>query len=136
MSSGNRAYRLILAASDRAVQDIQRLQVWTVKGFHFLLRKADATQLDYDLAVTEQAQMLTEIKLLGASIDVKSLALQTGGFATEHGPALELVANALYDNCGWDDEDIGEWFAQLVMDEKGVNLGFELELEDEEEDED
>jgi len=130
MSSGTRAYRLILWASDRAVRDIQRLQLWTVNGFHYLLRKADKGQLEYDLAVTEQAQMLTEIKLLGASVDLKSIAMQQGGFDDSHGPALELVANALFNNCGWDDEDIGDWFAGLVLDDKGVNLGFELDIEE------
>ena len=72
-----------------------------------------------------------------STLEIKDVALRSGGFDIEHGPALAIAANALVDHCGWEDDDVTSWFGTLVMDEEGVNLGADIVLEDEDfEDED
>ena len=134
MREGNAAYKFLLWVSEKGMSDITNFQSWVVDRMRMHLGQADADRLTYDLAVGEQWNELVDLELLKATVAIKELAVRDGGFSHEHGPALEGAANALYDHCGWEDEDITAWFGALVLDEDGENLGADVELSDDDED--
>lgn len=133
MREGNAAYKFLLWVSEKGMADIAKFQEWTLQRMRMHLGQADPERLEYDLAVGEQWSELVELELLKGTMAIKELAVREGGFTTEHGPALESAANALYDHCGWEDEDITSWFGSLVMNENGENMGVDVELIDEDE---
>lgn len=128
-----RFYDVVRRVTQKAVDDVGRVQMFVAWCSAKLLLVIDEDRIKNEAAVVAQSQELHELKLLGATLDIKEAALRSGGFAEEHGPALALAANALYDQCEWEDEDITEWFGALVMNEDGENLGADIELEDEDE---
>ena len=127
-----RFYDLVRLASQKAVNDCSRIQFGVAWIGAKLLLAIDSERINHEAASKEQQRDLHELKLLGATLQIKEAAVRTGGFSEEHGPALAMAANALYEQCEWEDEDITEWFGALVLDEDGVNLGADIELEDEE----
>ena len=130
-----RLYDLIRWSSQKVVNDISRVQFGFAWVGAKVLLAIDKERIEHEAACKEQAQDLHTLKLLGATLEIKKDAMRSGGFAEEHGPALALAANALYEQCMWEDEDITEWFGALVLDENGENMGADIELEDEDEDE-
>ena len=135
MREGNAAYKVLLWVSEKGLADIAKFQEWVLNRMRMHLGQVDEERLTYDLAVGDQWNELVELELLKGTMAIKDLAVRDGGFSTEHGPALESAANALYDHCGWQDEDITTWFGSLVMDEEGGSLGIDVELIDEDEEE-
>ena len=135
MREGTRLYRAILWVSEKGLADVTKFLEGYGNFIRGLLAKADPERLKYDLALTDQAGDLQELELLKATISLKQHAEENGGFDYSHGPALELAANALYETYGWEDASIQEWFAELVIGASGQNLGFDLEMEDEDESE-
>lgn len=130
MRESNRAYKLLVAISNKGMADTEKLQGWIVSSFQWAMSKADENRFKYDSALADQQDMLIELSLLKASLDLKKDALEDGGFSEEHGPGLEVVANALYEVCLWEDDDVAEWFSQLVLSDDGDHLGFDLEIEE------
>ena len=130
-----RLYDLVRWSSQKAVNDMSRVQFGLAWVGAKVLLAIDKERIEHEAACKEQEQDLHTLKLLGATLDIKEAAIRSGGFAEEHGPALALAANALYEQCMWEDEDITEWFGALVMNEDGENLGADITLEDEEDEE-
>ena len=128
-------YRLVQMLSTRAITDVARVQLGIAKVGAWVLSKIDDDRLKYEVAITEQGEDLAELKLLATTIELKQDAIASGGFDVEHGPLLGLAANALVEAFGWEDEDITDWFGALVLDEEGENLGADVYLEDEEDQE-
>ena len=128
-----RLYDLVRWSSQKAVNDMSRVQFGLAWVGAKLLLAIDKERIEHEAAAKEQQQDLHELKLLGATLEIKKDAIRSGGFAEEHGPALALAANALYEQCMWEDEDITEWFGALVLNEDGENMGADITLEDEEE---
>lgn len=131
MSEPTRLYRAILWLSEKGLKDIEKFQERFTLFMRGLLAKAEPERLKYDLALGEQWNDLVELNLLQSTLAVKEIAERDGGFSEEHGPALEIAANALYEYCEWEDEDITAWFGGLVMGEGGTHLGIEIVDEDE-----
>lgn len=128
-----RLYDLVRRASQKAVQDVNRVQ-WFVAGIGArLMLLTDKERTEYETACVEQEADLHELKILAATLAVKEHALAVGGFDEAHGPALAMAANALVEQCDWDDESVMDWFGALVMDENGENLGADIHLDDGEE---
>ena len=130
MSEASGVYKAILWVSEKGLKDIETLHEKFTLFMRGLLAKEDPERLKYDLAVTEQWDELVELDLLMQTMEVKKIAEATGGFSEAHGPALEIAANALYEHCGWDDEDIVDWFGALVMGDDGTHLGIDIVDED------
>lgn len=130
-----RLYDLVRRGSQKAVDDVEKLKWFFAWIGAKALLAIDRERIEHEAATVEQRADLHELKLLGATLEIKKHALANGGFDEEHGPALALAANALYEQCQWEDDDITEWFGSLVMDEDGVNMGAEITLEDIDEDE-
>lgn len=135
MSKKARAYDLILALSEKGLNDISGFHEWVTLQFRGWLAKIDPERLKHDLAIGEQHEDLIELEILKQTLAVKDIAIRDGGFSEVHGPALANAANALYDHCDWDDESVTQWFGGLVLGEDGVHLGLELYEEYEDEDE-
>jgi len=125
----SRLYRLVLWISEKGLADIESFQTRFTLAARAVLAKIDKERLEHDVAVGDQWEELVELELLKSTMLVKEIAEKDGGFSEEHGPALEIAANALYEHCGWDDEDITDWFGGLVMGE-GFEMGWE-DIEDE-----
>ena len=124
-------YDMIQGASARAIEDLGKVQVWLANGSAWLLRKVNDEKLKQEVAVIEQADILNELNLLKATLAVKAHAVAAGGFGLQHGPALEMAADALYHGYDWEDEDIAFWFAGLVLNDDGSNdIEFVIEDED------
>lgn len=126
-----RLYDVIRWTSQKVVNDIYRCQMGAAWVGAKLLLAIDSDRIEHETATVEQRQDLHELKLLGATLKIKAAALRGGGFDESHGPALALAANALYDQCEWEDEEIAEWFGALVLDDDGHNLGADIEFEEE-----
>ena len=122
---------MVRKACARAVNDIGKLQKAAASIGAFLLANVDQKQWDHELAVATQNEELTELKLMTETLKIKKEALENGGFDHEHGPALTVAANALMDLCGWEDDDVTEWFSSLVLDDDGDNLGADVGFEEE-----
>jgi hypothetical protein len=122
-------YRAVIWISEKGLKDLEEF----TEGFSRLMRgwlaKIDAERLTYDVALGEQWEELIELEVLKGTLQVKDMAEEAGGFDESHGPALEVAANALYEHCGWEDEDIADWFGSLVLG-AGVSIDFEDYLED------
>lgn len=129
MSEPSRMYRAVIWISEKGLKDLEEF----TEGFSRLMRgwlaKIDAERLTYDVALGEQWEELIELEVLKGTLQVKDMAEEAGGFDESHGPALEVAANALYEHCGWEDEDIADWFGSLVLG-AGVSIDFEDYLED------
>jgi|TARA_Y100000022_G_C13222405_1_gene363079 hypothetical protein len=121
----------LLWVSEKALADVERLQVWITEGMRWFLKQVDEERLTFDLSVNEQVEELQELELLKATLKLKAHLMDSGGFTEEHGPVLEMAANALYDVHQWDDESIAQWFAGLVLGEDGQNMGISIDLIDE-----
>ena len=132
MKTKDRAYLLVKWASNRAVADISKIQIFVATIGAKILELIDNDHLQHEVAVMEQEAELHELKLLNGTLMVKRAAERSGGFDESHGPALALAANTLYDTFGWEDEDISAWFGALVLNADGENMGCDIGLEDEE----
>jgi hypothetical protein len=130
MSDASRAYRVALWVSEKGLKDIEALTEKFSALMRGILSKIEPERLAHDLAKGEQWEELVELELLKSTLAVKQFAEQSGGFDESHGPALETAANALYEHCGWEDEDIAEWFGSLVL---GAGVSVEMTFEDEDE---
>lgn len=128
MSEASRAYKVVLWISEKGLADLENFQDRFSAFMRGILAKIEPERLANDVAIGEQWEELVELELLKGTLQVKDIAEESGGFNESHGPALELAANALYEHCGWEDEDITNWFGGLVMD-----AGVSIEFEDEEE---
>lgn len=128
MSEASRAYRAVLWISEKGLADIELFRERFGAFMRGVLAKIEPERLAHDVAIGDQWEELVELELLKGTLQVKDIAEESGGFDESHGPALEMAANALYDHCGWEDEDITNWFGGLVMD-----AGVSIEFEDEEE---
>lgn len=133
MSEPKRLYKAILWVSEKGLKDIAQLQLRFTLFMRSLLAKAEPERFKYEMALGEQWEDLVELDLLKSTLAVKQIAEQQGGFSEEHGPALETAANALYEHCGWDDEDITDWFGSLVMGDNGAHLGIDIVEEEDDE---
>lgn len=134
MSYRSKAYNLVLWISEKGLQDVSNFHTWVTLQMRGWLGRIDDKRLEYDLAIGEQYHDLVELELLKQTIELKAIAESNGGFSEEHGPALANAANALYDHCGWEDDDVATWFGGLVMGEGGIDLGLTLEYDEEDED--
>lgn len=132
MKFKDRAFLFVKWASNRAVHDISKVQIFVATIGAKVLGMVDDDRLQYEVAVMEQEAELHELKLLNGTLMVKRAAERSGGFDESHGPALALAANTLYDTFGWEDEDISAWFGALVLNDAGENMGCDIELEDDE----
>lgn len=129
MTEASRAYRAVLWISEKGLADIERFQQRFSAFMRGILAKIEPERLANDVAIGEQWEELVELELLKSTLAVKQIAEADGGFDESHGPALEIAANALADHCGWEDEDITNWFSDLVM---GAGVSIEFTDEDEE----
>jgi hypothetical protein len=130
MSEASKAYRAVLWISEKGLADIELFNERFTVFMRGILAKIDPERLANDVAIGEQWEELVELELLKGTLQVKDIAEESGGFDETHGPALELAANALYEHCGWEDEDITNWFGSLVM-----GAGVSVEFEDDEDEE-
>ena len=128
MSEPSKMYRAVLWISEKGLKDLEEFAAGFSKFMRGWLAKIDANRLAYDVARGEQHEELMELELLKSTLIVKDFAEESGGFDESHGPALEIAANALYDHCGWEDEDIADWFAQLVL---GAGVSLDMDFGDE-----
>ncbi len=126
-----RFYEIARKASGRAVNDIGKMQKAAAYVGAWVMANIDEEKFNYEITMASQMEELTELNLLKATMEIKKDALETGGFSHDHGPALTVAANALIDVCGWDDEDITDWFGALVMNDDGENLGADVGFEEE-----
>lgn len=124
MTEASKAYKVALWISEKGLADIEVLQEGFTVFMRMILKAIEPDRLAHDVAIGDQWEDLIELELLKSTVQVKEIAESEGGFDEKHGPALELAANALYDHCGWDDEDITEWFGSLVLG-AGVSIEFE-----------
>ena len=124
MSEASRAYKVVLWISEKGLADLENFQDRFSAFMRGILAKIEPERLANDVAIGEQWEELVELELLKGTLQVKDIAEGSGGFNESHGPALELAANALYEHCGWEDEDITNWFGGLVMD-AGVSIEFD-----------
>jgi hypothetical protein len=129
MSEASKAYRAVLWLSEKGLADLELFQDRFSAFMRGILTRIEPERLANDVAVGDQWEELVELELLKGTLQVKDIAEESGGFDESHGPALELAANALYEHCGWEDEDITNWFGSLVM---GAGVSVEFEDEDEE----
>lgn len=128
MSEPSKLYRAVLWISEKGLKDLEVFSENFSKFMRGWLAKIDAKRLSYDVAIGEQWEELVELEVLKSTLMVKQIAEKDGGFDESHGPALEVAANALYEHCGWEDEDIADWFGSLVLG-AGVSIDF---MDDEE----
>lgn len=129
MSEASRAYQVVLWISEKGLADLGVFQDRFSAFMRGILAKIEPERLAHDVAIGDQWEELVELELLKGTLQVKDIAEESGGFDESHGPALEMAANALYDHCGWEDEDITNWFGGLVM---GADVAIEFEEDDEE----
>ena len=129
MSEASRAYKVALWISEKGLADIEVLNEGFTAFMRLILSAIEPDRLAHDVAIGDQWEDLIELELLKSTVQVKEIAELEGGFDETHGPALELAANALYDHCGWDDEDITEWFGSLVLG-AGVSVEFDEDGEE------
>ena len=130
MSEPSRLYRLVLWISEKGLKDIEALNLRFTLAMRGVLSKIEPERLAHDIAMGEQWEDLVELELLKSTLAVKAFAEQSGGFDESHGPALETAANALYEHCGWEDEDIADWFGSLVL---GAGVSVDMTFDDEDE---
>lgn len=123
MSEASKAYRIVLWISEKGLADIELFTERFSSFMRSILSKIEPERLANDVALSEQWEELIELQLLKGTLEVKDIAEESGGFDESHGPALEMAANALYEHCGWDDEDITDWFGSLVLG-AGVSIDF------------
>ena len=128
MNEPSRTYRAVLWISEKGLKDLEVFQENFSKFMRGWLAKIDAKRLTFDVACGEQWEELVELELLKSTLQVKDIAEESGGFDESHGPALETAANALYEHCGWEDDDIADWFSQLVL---GAGVSIDMTFEDE-----
>lgn len=130
MNEPSRTYRAVLWVSEKGLKDLEEFAEKFSTFMRGWLAKIDVERLTHSVALGEQWEDLVELDLLRSTLLVKQEAEADGGFDETHGPALETAANALYEHCGWEDEDIVEWFGSLVLD-AGVSV--DMTFEDDEE---
>ena len=130
MSDASRAYRVAIWISEKGLADIEKFTEQFSSLMRAILSRIDPERLRFDVALGDQWDDLVELELLRSTLSVKAEAEQTGGFDESHGPALEVAANALYEDHGWENDDIAEWFGSLVL---GAGVSVDVTFEDEEE---
>lgn len=119
-------YRAVLWISEKGLKDLEEFAEKFSTFMRGWLAKIDAERLTHGVALGEQWEDLIELDLLRSTLLVKQEAEADGGFDESHGPALEVAANALVEHCGWEDEDIVDWFGSLVMG-AGVSIDFDVD---------
>ena len=129
MTEASKAYKVALWISEKGLADIEVLQEGFTVFMRMILKAIEPDRLAHDVAIGDQWEDLIELELLKGTLEVKDIAEESGGFDESHGPALEMAANALYEHCGWDSEDITDWFGSLVLG-AGVSIEFEQDGEE------
>jgi hypothetical protein len=102
----------------------------------YLLRLVDADRFDSSVA-EEEAQVALErqareLELLSAATKLKEDAVKKGEWTEEDSEALTEIANALLNECDWDEPHIHQYLKEAV--ESGTDLSYGVEFEDDDED--
>lgn len=94
----------------------------------FFMRIANPELFNYYKQSLEQQNELQEIKALSAALDIKKMAEDGGGWVQHHGIGLDMVADVLVMQHGWDPDDVNDFVHELSG--GYFNFGDEDEEED------
>ena len=89
----------------------------------FLLRVIDGKRVESEKAATEQERQMAELNLMQAAIRVKEDSAKFGDWTDDHSHALNTIGISLIQECGWEPEQVHNYFKPLVEAIDGLEYG-------------
>ena len=80
----------------------------------WFMKQADKDSFEYHEQLSLQREELQELKALSAAYDIKDLAEHDGGWEDHHGIGLDMLAQVLVMQHGWEPEDVGQFVGELT----------------------
>lgn len=92
--------------------------------FYYLMKWLAPEEVEAVEAQVKDKAITVELGLLNAATLVRDNAMLIGSWEEEHTIALESIANALLNDCGWDEVDIHSYLKEVVEVVPGIDYGF------------
>lgn len=107
--------------------------VWVIAGFfacikwlvanigQFLMRKLTPDQLAEIEGQLQLESQQTELELLSTASQLKDHAVENEEWTEEHTEALNMIGNALLNDCNWDEDAVHGWMRRMIESVPGLS---------------
>lgn len=96
----------------------------------FFMKMANPELFNYYAESLAQQNELQEIKALSAALEIKKMASDGGGWVSHHAIGLDMVAEVLVLQHGWDEDDVNDFVHEISDGYFNFGDGYEDEDED------
>lgn len=96
----------------------------------FFMKKANPELFNYYAESLAQQNELQEIKALSAALEIKKMASDGGGWVSHHAIGLDMVAEVLVLQHGWDEDDVNDFVLEISDGYFNFGDGYEEEDDD------